>query len=110
MTIEEAVTSEAVMMPMVACYLRRNADGFIPARSPRALLSRDFFGKRLHTRDATVSLNVAEQSCRAVPLAVPARIVVCVEQEQQLQLCKLSATAMSTSPIRPRDPKRRAVD
>ena len=80
MTIEEAVTSEAVMMPMVARYLRRNADGFIPARSPRALLSRDFFGKRLHTRDATVSLDVAEQSCRAVPLAVPARIVVCVEQ------------------------------
>ena len=52
-----------------------HADGFIPARSPRALLSRDFFGKRLIHGTPTVSLDVAEQSCRAVPLVVPARIV-----------------------------------
>ena len=79
MKIEEAVTSEAVTKPMVARYLRRTRMGS-SLHVRLALLSRDFFGKRLHTRDATVSLDVAEQSCRAVPLAVPARIVVCVEQ------------------------------
>ena len=39
------------------------------------LLSRDFFGKRLIHGTPTVSLDVAEQSRRAVPLVVPARIV-----------------------------------
>ena len=59
---------------MVARYLRRTRR-FIPARSPRALLSRDFFGKRRIHGTPTVSLDVAEQSRRAVPLVVPARIV-----------------------------------
>ena len=62
------------MMPMVARY-ETHADGFIPARSHRVLLSRDFIGKRLIHWTPTVTLDVAEQSCRAVPLVVPARIV-----------------------------------
>src|ERR1044072_8821577 len=43
--------------------------------SPGALLNRDFFGKRLIHGTPTVSLDVAEQSCRAMPVVVPSRIV-----------------------------------